>query len=114
MTISERRSAIREVPLLLQNNAAACLAMPGKIRTGLRPAVPGILRNEENVLRGKRLEAVPGTPAPRPSRTRFRAALYSADVLRIASARYLPCCFRQAMKASRFASSVGGYRPSVG
>jgi hypothetical protein len=33
--------------------------------------------------------------------------------LRTASARYLPCCFRQAMKASRFASSVGGYRPSV-
>ena len=78
------------------------------------PAVPGILRNDENVQRGKRLEAARGMPALRQSRIRFRAALYSADVLPIVSARYRPFCFRQAMKASRFASSVGGYRPSVG
>jgi hypothetical protein len=49
--------------------------MPGKVCTGLRPAVPGILRNDENVPRGMRLKAAPGTPALRPSRTRFSAAL---------------------------------------
>ena len=103
-----------ESPLVLQHDAAACLAMSGKVHTGLRPAVPEILRNDENMRHGKCFEAAPGTPAPRPSRTRFNAALYPADVVRTASARYRPFCFRQAMKASRFASSVGGYRPSVG
>jgi|HubBroStandDraft_4_1064222.scaffolds.fasta_scaffold120350_2 hypothetical protein len=75
MIVSERRSARREVPLVSRNAAAACLAMPGKVCTGLRPAVPGILRNDENVPRGMRLKAAPGTPALRPSRTRFSAAL---------------------------------------